>query len=697
MGVHQVGKASGVGRLERLLRPRSIAVFGGREAERAIEQCERIGYTGELWPVHPHRDRVAGRACFRDARALPQAPDAAFVGVNRRASIAVMRSLAQRGCGGAVAYAAGFAETGAQAHGERLQRELVEAAGAMPVLGPNCYGLINYLDGALLWPDQHGGQRVESGVAIIAQSSNIAINLTMQRRGLPIAYLVTVGNQAQTDVAGVIRGVLGDERVTAIGLYLEGIRDVRELEDALAASRERGVPVVALKAGRSEQARAATLSHTASLAGSERAVDVFFERLGAARVRTLPQLLETLKLLHVHGPLSGAKLCSMSCSGGEAALMADTAAGRTVSFPALGEAVSGRVQDALGELVTVANPLDYHTFAWGDEPALRATFTAMLEGGFDLSLLVLDVPRSDRCDDTLWRASTAALAGAVDATSARAAVVASLSDNMPESWALDLIGHGIAPLCGMSEALDAAEAATFIGQAWRTALPAPLAGPGPAQGERDIIHEWQAKRLLADHGLAIPEGRLCADAAGAARAAQALGFPVAVKLAAVAHKSDADGVRLGLHDAHAVGEAAAELIARSGSGVLVERMVSDAVAELMVGVSHDAQFGALLTIGAGGVWVELLADTVSLLLPTDETQVRSALRRLRMWPLMQGYRRGVAGDVDGAVEAILSIARFAGAYHERLYELDVNPLLVRPVGCGAIAADALIVMGGKTT
>ena len=188
-------------RLARLLRPQTIAVIGGTPAARVVEQCDRMGFDGPVWPVHPSRDEVAGRAVFRSVADLPGAPDAAFVGVNRYATVDAVADLAARGAGGAVCYASGFLEAN---DGARLQSELVEAASGMPIIGPNCYGVINFLDGAPLWPDQHGGRRLGSsarGVAIVTQSSNIAISITMQRRGLPIAYVVTAGNQAQLGVA----------------------------------------------------------------------------------------------------------------------------------------------------------------------------------------------------------------------------------------------------------------------------------------------------------------------------------------------------------------------------------------------------------------------------------------------------------------------------------------------------------------
>jgi acyl-CoA synthetase (NDP forming) len=183
--------------LERLLRPRSIAAIGGLQARRVVEQCRLMGYEGDIWPVHPTRKEVEGLPAYASVAELPGSPDAAFIGVNRHLTIKIVKQLRARDCGGAICYASGFLE--ADETGGRLQSELKEAAGDMPVLGPNCYGLINYIDGALLWPDQQGGRRLKKGqrgVAIIAQSSNIAINFTMQRRGLPLAYILTAGNQA---------------------------------------------------------------------------------------------------------------------------------------------------------------------------------------------------------------------------------------------------------------------------------------------------------------------------------------------------------------------------------------------------------------------------------------------------------------------------------------------------------------------
>ena len=672
------------------MRPRSIAVFGGRQAEAVITQCDKFGFDGEIWPVHPNRDEIGGRRCYRLVEDLPDAPDAAFIGVNRDLTIEIVRHLAHRGAGGATCYASGFRESvGEITGGDTLQDELVSAAGSMPIIGPNCYGLINALDGALMWPDQHGLQRETSGVALISQSSNVAINLSMQARGLPVAYLMTPGNQAQTGLSAMAADVLEDSRVTALGFYIEGIDDVRAFEEMALRARALKKPIVVFKAGRSEQAQAATLSHTASIAGSDAAADAFFRRLGIARVRSIPVMLETLKLLHVHGPLPGGALGSVSCSGGEAAIMADTAHGRQVRFPPLADNDARRIKATLSDMVAVANPLDYHTFIWGDRERMTATFAAVLETGFDLTSFVLDIPRGDRCDNTDWEIAVDAVTAAARQTKARTAVVASLAENLPEHWAQDMMARGIAPLSGIEEAITAAEMAAMIGGAWdRPEADRLLVWPRP-DGEDTVDDEATGKTRLAAHGLQTPGGRIVEDAEAAVDAVKALGGPVVVKALGLAHKSEHNAVRVGLETAAEVRGAARELLTLSDR-LLVEEMVGDGIAELIVGVTHDPQYGLMLTLGAGGVLVELLRDTATLLLPASDRDIRKALESLYTAPLLYGYRGKPAGDVDAVVESARAIAHFAEANAETLIELDVNPLIVRPKGRGAVAVDALI-------
>lgn len=680
--------------LRRLLKPRHIAVAGGRLAAVIIRESERIGYAGPIWPIHPDKAEISGHKAYAHVEDLPEAPDAVFIGAPREPTVDIVGALSRRGAGAAVCYAAGFAEIGGE--GAALQQRLVEQANGMPLVGPNCYGVLNLLDGCVLWPDTHGAERCERGVAIITQSGNIALNVTMQRRGLPVAYVIAVGNKAIGDHGDYIEALLADDRVTAIGLHIEGVGDAALFSKAAIAALEKGVPLVVLKTGRSRIGAEMAMSHTSSLAGPDGLYDALFQRYGVARVGDVPAFVETLKLMHMFGGLPGRRISSMSCSGGEAALIADIAEDRGLDFAPIPEANAARLQTLLTEKVHVANPLDYHTYIWGDAAANEAVFGEMLASGYDLNLLVLDQPRTDRglVPDGGFAAARAAIAAAAKKNAARAAVVASLPENMPEEDAKALMGLGVAPLQGIGDALTAtAHAAAFGAARARRAGLVALKPPAALDiGKARVLSEHESKRLLARHGLEVPPSRL-ARAVEVASTAAALGFPVAVKIHSetVAHKSDVGGVKLGLRSRADVADAV-DAMSHLSDRFLVERMVERPVAELIVGVVRDAQFGPTLTVGAGGVMVELLQDATTMLLPVTAEEVRERLMGLRVARLLEGFRGKPKGDIRATVRAILAVADFAQRNADRLVELDVNPLFVLPEGYGAVAADALIRM-----
>ena len=655
--------------LSRLLRPRSIAVLGASWAQNVIEQCRKMGFDGPVWPVHPTRDDIAGVPCRRSLADLPDAPDAVFIGVNRFATVEVVRELAAMGAGGAICFASGWEEAGEAG----LQAELVAAAGTMPILGPNCYGVINYLDGALLWPDQHGGRRVERGVALISQSSNIVINLTMQARGLPVAYVACLGNAAQVGLADLASAVLADERVTALGLYIEGIDDAPAFAALAEAARAVGKGIAVVKSGKTEASRAAAASHTAALAGGGAASSAFLRQAGVAEVDTLAALIETLKILHVHGPGIGARLCSLSCSGGEAGLVADLGARAGVVFEPPTARQKERLGAVLGPLVALANPLDYHTFIWGDGPRTEAVFTTMLEG-YDAGIYIIDPPRPDRCDPASFEPAIAAIEAAQAATGKPAFPVASLPENFDEARAIAMIARGVVPLMGLETALEALVAAQRPPgrQGWR---PWAVSATGAAA----LIDEAQAKATLAQAGIAVPRG-VTAESLSALDA-RGLTAPFALKGLGFAHKTEARAVRLGVTDP------AAEAEMPGAQGYLCEEMVRDGVAEILIGLRRDPVYGATLTLGLGGVTAELLADTVTLVAPVTGPEIAAALRRLRLWPLLDGWRGRPRADTGAAVEAALTLqAMMAG--DPALVEIEINPLILREKG--AVAVDAIL-------
>lgn len=655
--------------LSRVLRPKSIAVLGAGWALNVIEQCGKMGFDGPIWPVHPLKSEIGGLRAYASLADLPAPPDATFIGVNRHATIDVVRELSAMGAGGAICFASGWTEAGAP----QLQADLIAAAGDMPILGPNCYGVINYLDGALLWPDQHGGIRVDKGVALISQSSNIVINLGMQRRALPVAYVACLGNAAVVGLADLAGALLDDPRVTALGLYIEGIDDAPAFAALAQRARAMGKGIVAIKSGKTELSRVAAASHTASLAGGGAASSAFLRQIGVAEVNTPSELIETLKIYHCHGPQIGTRLCSLSCSGGEAGLVADLAAPFGIDFPPVPAPIKVRLTDILGPIVTVANPLDYHTFIWGDGPRTTDVFTTMLSG-YDAGIYIIDPPRKDRCDPAGYQPALDAIVAAQAATGKIAFPVASMAENFDETLAMALMDRGICTLMGLETALAAIRAAQTVAgeQDWR---------PAPALPPRDttLLDESTAKAILAGAGIAVPRsatGPRLNDLS-----VQGLTPPLALKGLGFAHKTEAGAVRLGLTDLTGQSEMP------GASGYLVEEMVTGILAEMLIGLRRDPIYGVTLTLGMGGVTAEVLADTITLILPATSAQIASALQGLRLWPLLDGYRGRARADVA----ALIYVAQRLGDLmitDDSFDEIEINPILLRAQG--AVAVDALI-------
>ena len=670
--------------LSRLLRPESIAVVGGGAwCRNVVQQSLAMGFTGEIFCVHPKAATVGGIGTLARIADLPCAPDAVFLGINRHATVAAVAELSRIGAGGAVCFASGFSEALAEDEGSAaLQQALVSAAGGMPILGPNCYGFVNAVDGALLWPDQHGCKRVDRGVAIFTQSSNIAINLSMQKRALPIAFVVTCGNMAQTSQAEIAMSLLDDPRVTAIGLHIEGFGDTRAWHKVALTAREKGVPLVALKVGASEHAQYGTVSHTASLAGSDAGAEALLRRLGIARVHDLPSLLATLMVFHCNGPLASTALSSISCSGGEAGLLADMALQHAVSFPPLTTAQATALRTALGPMVATSNPLDYHTYVWGDVEKMAAAWLPMAADHIALTMIVIDYPHTDA---SAWDAATKAAIEVRRRSGRPVAVVATLPELLPEDVSAQLIAAGVTPLHGLREALAAAAAA---GSLHTPQTSAPL--PPPPDGPSRLLSEAMGKKILGTFGVPSPRSVVAKRGDDLATAAVDLRDPLALKVQGVAHKSEAGALRLGLTKAD-LNAAAAPM---PGAFFLIEEMVTDAVVELLVGVIRDPAHGFVLTLAAGGVLTELWQDRASLLLPVGEADIREALSTLRIYPLIRGFRGSPAADIDAIIATVLAVQDCVVARSLDICEIEINPLICTPED--AIAADALITVAAET-
>ena len=681
-------------KLNRLFNPKTIAIYGGGWGENVITQLKKMSFGGKIWPVHPYKKSVAGIKCFKNTMELPSGPDASFIGVNRSKTPQILRELSDIGSGGAVCFASGFSETTSHdetAKGADLQNELLESAKNMPILGPNCYGFINYLDGKLLWPDQHGGEKVSSGVAIITQSSNIAINLTMQTRKLPIAYVITTGNQSQISQAEIAYQLLDDPRVTSLGLHVEGILSPKDFERLSLKAKEKQKGIVVIKVGKSELAKEATASHTASMAGNHKAATALFNRVGMALVETIEDFLNTLLILHLNGPIFGNKIASLSCSGGEASLIADLVEPTLLEFPPLSAPQISELKKSLGALVHLSNPLDYQTYIWNDQEKLTETFSCMTRNPYDFLFIIMDFPNQDRCSVSAWEPAIKAILKAKACSVCPIAVIASIEENLSEAMAEKFFEHKIIPMKGMKSSVKAIQAAFEIGKSWHLPKIDPLIWEKWKRKTTIVINEYEAKKKLSEAGIKTPYGLYASTRPEALTAFRTMKTPTVLKLLGFSHKTENSAVYLNINDENQL----IEILNNEDSELtgpqsyLIETQITDVVCELLVGIIRDYQYGLMLTIAEGGIYSEIRLDSTTICLPANETQILSALKSLKIWPILNGYRNKRALPIGKVISTILNLQNYVIENSDKIVEIEINPLLIKEEE--VIAADALLI------
>lgn len=694
--------------LQRLLDPAHIAFIGGDSADFAARLCANAGYRGRIWGVNPRRETLGGAPCFPGIDDLPEAPDAVFLAVPHEFAVETVQNLRDAGTGGIACFTAGFGELG-QAGADR-ERALVEAAGDLALVGPNCQGVLNYVNQAPLWPFGYPFAQFDRGAAIVSQSGMLCSNLTMQQRSIPFSYVISAGNQAVLGVEDYLDVLIDDAAVTAIGLYIEGLRDIPRFSEVALRALEKGIPIVALKAGSSKIGARVTVTHTGSLSGSERLYRALFDRLGVVQVDTPAVLLETLKLVSVSGAPAGRRLAAFTLSGGEAAIVADISERLGLDLVQPSPRTAGELARRLPDIATVSNPLDLTTPLWGDEEKVPGVIGTLLHDGFDTALLVQDYPTPESgIGSDQYHADARSFINATRAAGIPAAVCSSLPENIEEQTRRMLIAGGVTPLQGIQEALQAIAGAASHGMrrrrvdALQDTATVRLEPLPPLAGELEVLNEWEGKSRLAEWGIPIPEGRLV-PADRAVDAAEELGFPVAVKLVArgLPHKTEAGAVHLGLASRGEVASALRairESVARHAPDIpagrfLVEKMVGEPVAELLLGIRRDPQFGLIMVLASGGTLVELVDDACTLLLPVDRDSIRGAIDGLKIATLLDGYRGRPPADKEALIDLILDVARFALESASTLSELDINPLMVLPEG--VVAADVLLRISAGT-
>ncbi len=677
--------------LARLIAPRSIAIVGAspRAGSFGLRTLENLAhFRGDIWPVNAKYQDVGGHACYPSLAALPGKPDLVALVVPREGVEAALNEAAAAGAGGVIVYASGYGEM-AREEGAAAQQRLAAIARAarMPVLGPNCMGLVNHElgVGVSFIPEYSKMPRRLGPIAFVSQSGALGYCLAQAaERGLGFRYFFSAGNSSDVDVADLIGAMAEDPEIRAIACLFEGVPSAQRLLEAGEKARRAGKPVIVYKLGVSEDGAAAARSHTGSLAGSGAAFKALFDRAGFATVDNYEALVEYAKFFAAAGKPMAHGVAVVSGSGGAGIIAADMAARHGVPMPQPTEKTVAELRTVVPEFGAARNPCD---------PTGQ----------------VLSVPESyNKCcqallDDPQYGVLLCAMSVSSRETGAkRSSDIASLARSQPKPIAVVWVSEWLQgpgseayeadDRVGFFRSLDRCYAAIAAWQRWHEARP--LAEPRLSKksvfsSKKKTLAEREAKAVLGKYGIQSAPERQAKNADEAVKAASQLGYPVVLKADGdIEHKTEAGAVVLDLRDEAALRAACAAMTAAK-NGFLVQAMLKGGV-ELVVGIKRDAQIGPVLLVGLGGVLVEIMRDTALALAPVGRIEARRMLESLKGFKLLQGYRGAPAADLDAACEAIVRISEFAADHADQVEEIDVNPLLARPDG--AIALDALIVL-----
>jgi acyl-CoA synthetase (NDP forming) len=687
--------------LNRLLRPAAIAIVGasptpGSLGASVFGNLRRMGFAGAIHLINPNRPEIAGRPCLASARDLPFGVDCAVLAVPRAAVLDAVRDCAARGVGGVIIYAVGFAEDGPEGLAEQQEIARIAGQAGMVVEGPNCLGMVNYIDGApLTFVETQARRLTGKGVAIVSQSGAIAaiLSTSLLERNVALSFMVSTGNEAVSGVEDYLEYMIADPQTAVITIIAEHFRDPRRLLRLARLAADAGKPIVLLHPGRSGAARASAATHTGAMAGDHAVMRVMTQAAGLVLVDSLAEALDATELLARCGRNFGQGLMLITESGAFKALALDQCSALCLALPELRADAKVRLREAIPAFIPVTNPLDLTAQALVDPAIYQRALAAVLEDpGF--GVLMFGIILSD--EFTSGRKLPAIIAAVRALKPDKPVIVAGLDEGaaVPPALIAELRGLGVAFFASAERALTALARLQN-----RKPAPAPAAAIAPgARLQPGVIPEYRAKLLLRELGLKIPPGELAATLDAALGIAGGIGYPVVLKVqsAEISHKSDVGGVVLNLTAAEALRDGWTRLHENLRrhcpdaplDGVLVEAMGKPGT-ELIIGARRDPDWGPVLLAGFGGVMAEALHDIR--LLPPGLTKpaIIAELRLLKSAVILDGFRGTPALDIDAAAEIIMKLDGFLQA-HPEIIEVDINPVVLYPEGEGAIALDALM-------
>lgn len=694
--------------IARLLKPRSVAVVGASDKPGAlgatlISNLDRAGYAGAIYPINPNREKIGERACLPSVDALPDGVDVAVLAIPRAFVLDTIKGLAARGVGSAIIFAAGFAEDGEAGMAEQAEIGRLAAESGMVIEGPNCLGMVNHVDGvpltfvetAIVPP---AGRR---SLSVVSQSGAMAAVLctTLLARDLACSYSVSTGNEAASGVEDYLDWLVDDADTQVIAMIVEQFRDPARFIAAAERARAAGKPIVLLHPGKSSAARESAATHTGAMAGDYKLMRAKVERTGVIFAETLQELGDIAEILIRCAGMSHPSAAVLGESGAFKALTLDLAEELGLPLADLHDEDSPELRAALPPFVPVSNPLDI-TAQGLSQPVIYTQSLGALMDDARVGAVVAGIIQSDPITAKI---KVPAIVAALDGREiSKPLVFAGLDEgaDMPAHYIADLRARGI-PWFPTTERAFRALAALTRRAALDLTNAAPIALPVAGLGDyAGVVAEYQAKALLGPLGISFPSGQFAANAEAAVAAAEAVGYPVAMKAqaAALGHKSDAGGVMLNLGDADAVRAAFPKMVANVAAydaginldGVLIEKMGKRGL-EMIVGAKNDPEWGPVVLAGFGGVTAEILADVALITPDLSEEAIVGKLYGLKQAALLKGYRGSPALDVAALAKLIRQISAVLLA-EPGILEMDLNPVILHPAGEGVVALDALMLV-----
>lgn len=688
--------------LEKLLRPKSVAVIGASDKPGfGLSTCEnliRSHRQEDIFFVHPKRESVLGKKCYKSIADLPQQVDMCIILLNKSLVISTLEQAAACGCKAAIVYASGYGETG-EKEAEKELRETAERLD-MAVMGVNCAGYISNNDdlfpfGMIVKRDARPGN-----IAIISQSGKICLNM-MQVDYMNFSYLISAGNCSCIMVEDYISYLIDDPGTKVIGLYLEGVKDPEKFADVLRRAAEIRKPIVILKVGRSEAGSRVASSHTGSLSGSDKAFDALCRKFGIIRVDDIEELVQMCHMLSVMPELPAIPTISAMClSGGETGVCADVGTLNGLEYPAFTEETLAKLTELLPDYASPANPLDMTATLSHDGPKYAEVIKAIMQDpNVGMVLCGQTVLPHQSEEDVIYPMSD----GMVIAANERIKPVAVINffncDRDPVIRAkLEKAGVALLPAPGTAFKLLRHLMDMVKYKPEEKTLT--LAVPHPAANGRVALSEYDSKMELQDFGVKVPYSEVVKSEEQLERVCCEVSYPCVAKIesADILHKSDIGGVKLNLNNAMELREAYREVLKNAAerapeakiNGVLVQPMLPKGV-EVILGVNVDPQFGPMVLCGLGGVFVEVFKDVALYPAPLNKGEAMDMLRSLKGYKMLTGYRGGEKCDVDALADLMVQVSEYAVANRDTLCEMDLNPVFVYGEGKGVEIADAVII------